>query len=272
MSARQIEFGVDWGTRPYWVDADVGRLQQVFWNLLKNAVKFTPQGGRVSVKCWRESNTAVVEVRDSGIGIEPDMLPRIFNAFEQAERTITRQFGGLGLGLTITKALVDLHGGNIEADSKGKGAGATFRVRLPLQVPAGPASPAPEIPLASGATRRGLRILLVEDHADTAKIMKRLLQNDGHQVMAAGDVASALKIAEEHSFDLLLSDLGLPDGSGLNLLQTLRGRGFTAAAIALSGYGQESDIQRSMEAGFAAHVTKPATPGQLREAIDRVSL
>ena len=144
INARGLHFNVDLGpTAPYWVEVDVARLQQVFWNLLKNAIKFTPHGGGVDVRCRPEGGQVVVEVNDSGIGIDAVALPRIFNAFEQAERSITRQFGGLGLGLTISKALVEMHGGTIEAASEGRNKGATFRVRLPLTAPAGQ----PEAPL-----------------------------------------------------------------------------------------------------------------------------
>ena len=160
----------------------------------------------------------VVEVNDSGIGIEPEALSRIFNAFEQAERSITQQFGGLGLGLAISKALVEMHGGRIEAHSEGRGKGATFRVRLPLTAPAG----RPRSARARRAPRhavRPLRILLVEDHGVTAKLMRMVLAADGHTVETAGDIATALELAGQHAFDLLLSDLGLPDGSGHDLMR-----------------------------------------------------
>ena len=169
IEARRLHFGVDLGPcRTYWVDADVPRLQQVFWNLLKNAIKFTPHGGRVGIRCRPDEGHVLVEVNDTGIGIEPEMLSRVFNAFEQAERSITRQFGGLGLGLTISKALVEMHGGTIEAFSEGRDKGATFRVRLPLTAPAGQ----PEEPPHATPPHRALRplhILLVEDHGVTAQ-------------------------------------------------------------------------------------------------------
>ena len=271
IEARGLHFGVKIEAPPHLVHADAGRLQQVFWNLMKNAVKFTPQGGCVGVHCQREGGQVIVEVSDSGAGIAPEALARIFNAFEQAERSITRQFGGLGLGLTISKALVEMHGGSIEAHSEGKGKGAVFIVRLPVlsaepaareggPVPAGPADSAPKA-LAP------LRILLVEDHGDTAKMMRRLLAMDGHSVAHAGDVAAALDLAARQPFDLLISDLGLPDASGLDLLRELRARGWTFPAIALSGYGMEQDMRHSREAGFALHLTKPLNPEQFAEAI-----
>ncbi len=257
---------------PYLVEADAARLQQVFWNLLKNAIKFTPEGGCVGIRCRRDgADHILVEVNDSGVGIEPEALPLIFNAFEQGERSRTRLFGGLGLGLTISKAMVELHGGSIAASSPGKDQGATFLVRLPLLTAA--ARPRGRSDRRSEASAklpaRRLRILLVEDHGDTAWVMTRLLKAGGHEVEAAADVATALKRAEEGEFDLLLSDLGLPDGSGLDLMRGLRARGLPLPGIALSGYGQEQDIQQSREAGFIHHLTKPVAPDQLIELIRR---
>lgn len=211
-------------------------------------------------------SSIAIDFTDSGIGIEPEALSRIFNAFEQAERSITQHFGGLGLGLTISKALAEMHGGTIEAHSEGRNKGATFRVRLPLCVPGPcPEEPSPAAPLHGAA--RPLRILLVEDHGATAKMMRWVLNEEGHDVMTAGDVATALQLAEENAFDLLVSDLGLPDGSGHDLMRQLRRRGCEFPGIALSGYGQDEDIRNSHEAGFADHLTKPASRERLLEAV-----
>lgn len=272
IEARRLQFAVDLGTAPYMVDADTARLQEVFWNLLRNAVKFTPPGGCVSLRCHRDADGFVVaQISDTGEGIDPAALDRIFNAFEQAERSITRQFGGLGLGLTITKALVELHGGTIRASSPGKGKGATFTIRLPLlpTQPCESAFPASSTsaPVPSSPTTRPLRILLVEDHGDTARIMRRLLTADGHDVKTAADVATGLRLAQQSTFDLMLSDLGLPDGSGLDLMRSLRGMGINLPAIALSGYGQERDMQATRDAGFLAHLVKPVAIAKLREHI-----
>ena len=273
IETRQLEFAVDMGQRSYLVNADAARLQQVFWNLIKNAVKFTPFGGRVDVRCSLHSDHFVaIDVSDSGEGIKPEALCRIFNAFEQGERSITRQFGGLGLGLAISKGLVEMHGGTISANSEGKGKGATFTVRLPL-LPSDAANvttaPSCVTPPPAAAVR-SLRILLVEDHDDSARIMARLLLADGHQVQTAADVATAARLACEAPFDLLLSDLGLPDGSGLDLMRALRTKGIKIPAIALSGYGLETDIQASRSAGFTAHLTKPVVLRRLQETIQRV--
>jgi two-component system CheB/CheR fusion protein len=271
IEARGIKVSVDMGPdAPYWVEADIARLQQVFWNLLKNAVKFTSQGGCVGIRCRLDGQGYVVaDVNDNGIGIDPDAMPRLFNAFEQAERSISRQFGGLGLGLAISKTMVEMHGGSIEAHSEGRGKGATFRVRLPLTVPAGQLEACtPAVPQSRDIGP--LRVLLVEDHGATAKIMRMVLMAGGHAVETAGDVATALKLAGQHRFDLLISDLGLPDGSGHDLMRALRSQGHTLPGIALSGYGQEEDIQRSREAGFAVHLTKPVPRERLVEAITSV--
>lgn len=272
IGARKLKFGVDLGPVPYWVDADAARLQQVFWNLINNAVKFTPLAGCVEIRCRHDADAhVVVEVTDNGKGIEPDMLPRLFDAFEQGERHTTRQFGGLGLGLTISRTLVELHGGTLTAGSQGKGKGATFTVRLPM-LPIGAAVPIaatnPNAPLPA-MPARSLRILLVEDHGDTAVIMKRLLAADGHQVETATDVATALKLVQNQTFDLLLSDLGLPDGSGLDLIRAIRHSGSKLPGIALSGYGQEQDVQQSHDAGFVIHLVKPVSLPKLAEAITR---
>ena len=272
---RQLEFGVDMGDAAACiVQADATRLMQVFWNLLRNAIKFTPHGGCVGIRCREDvDGQVIVEVSDSGAGIDAEVLPRLFKAFEQGGAGMTRQFGGLGLGLMISKGLVELHGGSIEALSAGKGKGATFRVRLPWHRGkeknggdaqknfAEFASKTPAAPV------RPLCILLVEDHGDTAIIMRRLLMKDGHEVQIAGDVATALELAGARAFDLLISDLGLPDGNGVDLMRELRKRGCTVPGIALSGYGQDEDILRTKEAGFAAHLIKPTSPARLTEAI-----
>jgi two-component system CheB/CheR fusion protein len=265
--AAELTLDLDIGSGPQIVEADASRLQQVFSNLLRNAVKFTPPGGRVRVVSRCKDENCVVEVTDSGAGLDSDFLPRAFMPFEQGNKSLTRK-AGLGLGLAICKALVNLHGGVITAASEGTDRGSTFEVRLPALV--GAASlPAQNEPIAP-APRRGvkpLRILLVEDQVDTARAMRRLLAIDGHTVQWAADVASALKLAAEHEFDLLLSDLGLPDGSGLDLMRTLRHEGSTLPGIVLSGYGQDEDLARSRDAGFAAHLVKPLSPQMIRDAI-----
>ena len=273
-----LRLSLDLAEVDYSVWADTPRLTQVFWNLFSNAVKFTPPGGAITVRTWREEVAAglqlVVEVEDTGIGIEPDVLSGIFDAFQQGEQAITRRFGGLGLGLAISKAIVELHGGHLTAASDGRDRGAKLTVRLPVgdlralreaerssparEVPA--PGPEPEIP--------PLRILLVEDHADTAEAMADLLREMGHEVTVAGSVAGGLAAAEGHAgrIDLVLSDLGLPDGTGLDLMTELHGR-YGVRGIALSGYGMEEDVRKSLEAGFDRHLTKPVNLQALQTAI-----
>jgi signal transduction histidine kinase/ActR/RegA family two-component response regulator len=254
------------------VKADSARLQQIFWNLVRNAVKFTPTGGSVIVECHNpDEQRLVVSVSDTGAGIAPADLSRIFLAFEQTDAG--SRAGGMGLGLAITKALLDLHGGTIRAESEGCGKGARFTVELPVLSMAHDARP----PAADGSCpascdsqpvpAKPLRILLVEDHPDTAKIMHRLLAADGHDVRVAGDIASALKAAMSPDLDLVISDLGLPDGSGLDLMRELRRRIHSLPGIALTGHAGEQVIRGTREAGFAAHLTKPINMEQLEEAI-----
>jgi two-component system CheB/CheR fusion protein len=271
IDARQLHFGIRVDNGPHVVQVDPARMQQVFWNLIKNSVKFTPHGGYVGVHCWRHHDRAFIEVQDSGEGIEPSALGRIFNAFEQEEMSSRRQFGGLGLGLAISKALVEMHGGSISARSDGKGKGATFTVDLPIYVPHPPAGRLPTAvsPAAPQQPARTLKILLVEDHGDTAHVIGRLLGAHGHSVRHAGDVATALELVDQESFDVMLSDLGLPDGSGHDLMRALAARGKRLPAIALSGYGMAADVQASRDAGFLEHVTKPVDIESLLTAINR---
>jgi two-component system, chemotaxis family, CheB/CheR fusion protein len=267
----------------YRAKADGSRLTQVFWNLLNNAVKFTPAGGIIRIASRVEMGSAgrwvEVEVADTGIGIDPEILPRVFDAFEQADRQITRRFGGLGLGLAVTKAIVELHGGHLTASSQGYGRGATFTVRLPageLVSDLDDTLVGPRKPLAPRAARADLplRILLVEDHADTAEAMAELLRGQGHQVTIAGSVTQGLATAESLAgggeIDLLVSDLGLPDGSGHDLMRELARR-YHLRGIALSGYGMDEDIRKSMDAGFEKHLTKPVSLQALRTALQEVA-
>ncbi len=248
------------------VNGDASRLQQVVWNLVSNAVKFTADGGLICVACRQMQDRAVIEVSDTGIGIEPENLGRIFDAFEQADPAVTRQFGGLGLGLAIAKRLVEAHEGTISAHSAGKNQGAVFRVSLPLG-----SEPPSDQPERRGrpAPAPSCRILLVEDNGDTAAVMKLLLESSGYEVELAGDVSQALATLQADGFDLLISDLGLPDRSGLDLMQDLRRRGSAIRGIALSGYGREEDLRRSDEAGFSAHLTKPVDADTLLTVIAR---
>ena len=269
LEAKRLRLSAELADVDHRLWADAPRLTQVFWNLLHNAVKFTPAGGAVSVRSRREEGAVAVDVSDSGIGIDPGVLPRIFDAFEQADRRITRQFGGLGLGLAVSRAIVELHGGTLSAVSGGRGRGATFTVRLPVASGLPPAAPAPEDPQSKVRSPGSLHILLVEDHADTAEAMAELLRGFGHRVTVAGSVAEGLAAAGP-GIDLVLSDLGLPDGSGLDLMRELKAR-HGLRGIALSGYGMEEDVRQSREAGFAKHMTKPVNIQALETAIRQVA-
>jgi len=266
--ARGLTLEVDLGEEPIPVEADPDRIQQVIWNLLRNSIKFSPVGGNIRVGCHREDSSAVVEVSDDGVGIDPEFLPLIFNAFQQGGEDQRRKFGGLGLGLAISKKIVDLHGGTITAQSEGKGTGSTFSVTLPILAGTLPVQ-VEDVPAHERSRRpiRPLRILLVEDHVDGAEAFSQLLTEIGHAVRWAPDVTSALRFAKEDRFDLLISDLDLPDGSGLDLMRTLREEGSTLIGFTLSGYGQQQDIAQSREAGFAMHLTKPIEFKALEEAL-----
>ncbi len=253
---------------------DPARMQQVFWNLIQNAVKFTPEGGHIAIRTRNrpgDDSILLVEIIDTGIGIETEAMSRIFNAFEQADRDTTRKYGGLGLGLAITKALIEMHGGTLDAFSDGLGKGSTFTACLPTVLqPAHSASPGRGRPADPAANRPGLRILLIEDHEDTLRVMSMLLDRCGHTVLKAQSSAEAMHIAASETFDLVVSDLRLPDGSGLDIMRAIRDRCQTPG-IAISGFGMEDDIRRSREAGFHLHLTKPINFQTLQDAIERIA-
>jgi PAS domain S-box-containing protein len=270
IAAKQIRLSEELGAAHVHVRGDPIRLQQIFWNLIRNAVKFTPAGGCITVRSANDDGRLLVTVTDTGIGIEGDAMSKIFSPFEQADRVITQRFGGLGLGLTISKRLVELHDGTLWAHSDGRDRGSTFTVALPVVEPAaalptGATSSAAAPAAANEPALRSLRILLVEDHDDTRRSMSRLLGRC-HVVRDANSVASALRIASGEPFDVVISDLGLPDGSGLDLMRQLRER-FNLQGICLSGFGMEDDIARSADAGFRHHLTKPVDLRKLESVI-----
>jgi PAS domain S-box-containing protein len=251
--------------------ADPARLQQVFWNLVKNSAKFTPEGGRIEISTRNtDAHQIVVEIKDNGIGIEEKLMPRIFDAFEQGGGTITSKYGGLGLGLAICKRVIDLHAGSILAHSEGKGRGAIFTVTLNAMETS--MLQGPVLFLESEPPRmKHIQVLFVEDHEDTARVLGRILRNAGFDVSHAGTIAEALTLARARRFDLLISDLGLPDGSGLDLIKALR-EAQGLKGIALSGFGTDEDVAASAAAGFAAHLTKPVDWERLRAEIEKLRL
>jgi PAS domain S-box-containing protein len=251
--------------------ADPSRLTQVLWNLLNNAVKFTPVGGTITVRSWSEPDRLILQVSDTGVGIDPDLLPHIFDAFEQGRIRSPRRTGGLGLGLAIGRAIAEMHGGTLTAASEGRNRGATFTLSLPRGRELPSAAEAPREIESPESRIQNLRILLVEDHEDTAEAMADLLTLAGHRVVTAESVAQALSEVESNDgFDLVISDLGLPDGNGNDLMRELAAR-HGLRGIALSGYGMEEDVRQSLEAGFARHLTKPVSLPQLQAAIRQVT-
>lgn len=256
------------------VTADSTRLQQVFWNLLRNATKFTPEGGNITIHTSNPGNDGrlLVEIKDSGVGIAADNLPRIFDAFEQGDARVTLLFGGLGLGLAIAKAVVEMHGGTIIAASDGPDRGATFTVELDTASESmAKESPAPNSVLPTARQEsRAWRVLLVEDHPDTSRTLARLLTVSGYDVKTAHTVASALQLAAAEPFDILVSDIGLPDATGYELMEEIRDR-YGIKGIALSGYGMDDDMHKSREAGFVEHIIKPVNLAQLHAVIQRVT-
>ncbi len=254
---------------------DAVRLQQVFWNILKNAVKFTPEHGTVSVetRLAEDARTVAISFSDSGLGLTEAELSRVFDAFAQGEHAIggAHRFGGLGLGLAISRKLVEAHGGTISAASEGRNLGAKFTVTLPMTQHVAPKPLPPADLIAAGEKRRlgstgGLRILLVEDHEPTRVALHRLLTRRNHEVEIAGTVAEARALADKAKFDLVISDIGLPDGNGYELMAHLRSS-LRLTGIALTGYGMEYDIVRSESAGFFLHLIKPIRAEELEAAI-----
>ena len=251
----------------HYIDGDPARIQQVFWNLIRNAVKFTALDGRIIIRTENpDTHTFRVDVIDTGIGIAPEKLSKIFNAFEQGDTEINRAFGGLGLGLAISRALAELHGGALRAESAGVGKGATFVFELPAIEPGSIAPHVAAAPLPGICCRR---ILLVEDHATTAALMARLLRKRGHHVELAHNKRDAIAIGLRAEFDVIISDLGLPDGTGFEVMEALRSKS-RAVGIALTGYGMEADVAQTMEAGFQFHLTKPVDAQKLFQAIEQI--
>lgn len=247
---------------------DAGRLQQVFWNLLSNAIKFTPDGGQITVTLQRVGRSAQVTVRDTGQGISPDFLPFVFDRFRQEDSSITRGYGGLGLGLSLSRQLVEAHGGTIRADSAGIGKGSTFTVQFPLSDAALTAAPEQSASLLS---IEDVRVLLVEDERSTLQFTTYVLEQAGAIVTAVASAEAALKALANDSFDVLVSDIGLHEMDGYKLLHQMRSRSDslnqTIPAIALTAYATQGDRQQALAAGYQQHLTKPFDPDALIAAI-----
>lgn len=261
--AKGIKLTVDLSAEPLLIEADPVRVQQIVWNLLNNAVKFTPDGGHIHVKLQRTGKQAELIVTDNGQGIEPGFLPHVFEMFRQADASTTRRHGGMGIGLALVRQLTELHGGSIEACSDGVGHGAAFTVHLPLHVARRAAPPKPSA--RDAATLSGLRLLVVDDAEETADMMRVLLQMNGATVEAVTSGNQALELAAAQDFDLILSDISMPEMDGYELLRALRAQPKTAdiPAIALTGFGQSEDIKQAYDAGFVSHLTKPINLSEL---------
>ena len=275
---RKVEIVPALAAHHHFIIADPVRVQQVLWNLLRNAVKFSVPGGRIDVRSRDASSSSgrrevEVHVSDNGVGFEPRDAEIIFEPFQQATSGEHR-FGGLGLGLAIARGIVELHGGRIHATSAGPGRGASFTVALP----AGPAGVPPRVmpskagnqPAQPVTPRRPLHLLVVEDHLPTIRVLTRMLEKIGHKVVAVGTVTAAQAAARAMSFDAVLSDIGLPDGSGLDLMSELR-QTYGLRGVALSGYGMEEDLRVSRAAGFEAHLVKPVDPNELKMILARIA-
>jgi signal transduction histidine kinase/CheY-like chemotaxis protein len=268
--AKRIDLRVDVAKGLGTVLGDPGRLQQVMWNLLSNAVKFTPSGGMVQVMLGRDAQDVVIRVADSGIGIEPEFLPHVFDRFRQQDASITRKHGGLGLGLSIARQLVELHGGTIAVSSPGPHAGTTFTLRLPLAEPEVKA-PRPEPAVTSQATGQGdlagVKVLLVDDADDTLDVLQQILRHSGATTMAASSAGTALALLEREQPDVIVSDIGMPDVDGFELMRRIRRRAASAGgsipAIALTAFTRQDDRHKAMQAGFNGYLAKPVEPGSL---------
>jgi len=276
----RTDLGRDGSALPLEVRADPGRLQQVLWNLLANAVKFTPPGGTVQVLLGRDGGDAVIRVIDSGIGIAPDFLPYVFDRFRQQDASISRQHGGLGLGLSIAKQLVELHGGTISADSAGPHTGTTFTVRLPLThepaILAAVAGVRAPVPAAQGELAElvdltGVRVLVIDDAPDTLDVLEQILAYSGAATMTAPGAGAALALLEHEVPDVIVSDVGMPDVDGFELMRRIRRRAATAGipAIALTAFTRQDDRVKALQAGFTDYLAKPVEPAALADAIRR---
>jgi signal transduction histidine kinase/ActR/RegA family two-component response regulator len=275
--AKGVTISISLGSAPAFVWADHDRLQQVFWNLLSNAVKFTSSGGRVEVRMQTEGSDVRVDVADTGDGIAKAFLPHVFERFRQADGSSTRTHGGLGLGLSIGRHLVELHGGRMTADSAGEGQGSTFSVYLPIR------EAEQHVPAQVAVGRRtrattvdldGTHVLIVDDEPDARELLRVMLANTNARISEAESAAEALRIYSEDRPDIILADVAMPGQDGYALLRAIRalprGEGRHARAVAVSAYARREDRQRALKAGFNDHVCKPVQPDDLYDAIERV--
>lgn len=265
---KQLALSVGLEAERHYLHTDAGRLQQILWNVIKNAAKFTEPGGAVRIATSNDaSGNVVITVTDNGIGMTPETVGRLFKPFEQGEKVISRRYGGLGLGMAISSALAGQLGGALTARSEGLGQGSTFMIIFP-STDSAPVEPVRNV--TRDQSLAGIKILLVEDHLDSAQALTQLLSRQGYVVRTANTMAAALDAVSERAFDVLICDIGLPDGTGFELIETVR-KNATTPAIALSGFGMEEDVAQSQLSGFDAHLTKPVNFQNLEAAIRKLT-
>ncbi len=271
IEGRQHQLSLDLGREPLWVEADPVRLEQIMTNLLTNAAKYTDPGGRIWLTARREGKEAVLQVRDTGIGIAPELQPRIFELFMQADPSLDRSQGGLGIGLTLVRSLVEMHGGLIGVASAGRGQGSEFTVRLPLQLRNGHVT----LPRSSEPVREpnneqpARRVAVVDDNRDGAESLAMLLRLWGHEVYLAHDGPTAVEVVRANQPEVVLLDIGLPGMDGYQVARQLRAESPDRILVALTGYGQDEDRRRAREAGFNHHLTKPVAPEDLQALLKK---
>jgi CheY-like chemotaxis protein len=269
MEQRRHSLKLSLPSQPIWLTADAARLEQVVVNLLTNAAKYTDENGSIWLSVQQEGDEAVLRVRDSGVGINPALLPRIFDLFTQAERSLDRSQGGLGIGLCLVRRLVEMHRGRVEVFSS-LGQGSEFIVRLPVAVTVElPPSPSTEKTDPPGPS---LRVLVVDDNVDAVASLAMLLKANGHDVRTAHDGPATLDAARDYRPDVVLLDIGLPGMNGFEVAKRLRHQPnlSNVVLVAMTGYGQETDRQRSQEAGFDHHLVKPADFGKVQQILATV--
>jgi signal transduction histidine kinase/CheY-like chemotaxis protein len=265
--SKRLNVHVNLRANSHYAAADAAKFQQIVWNLLKNAIKFTPESGEVAISSSNPSpEVLTINVSDTGIGMEPEVMRRIFDPFEQGNCSFEHRVGGLGLGLAISKSLAQAHGARLTAESDGRDRGSTFIFSMPTLSPAEAAT----VPIRASRERsqQALKILLVDDHEDTCSALEKLLARRGHLVAVAHNVRVAMEAAVRNKFDLLISDIALPDGTGIDLMMQLRAIS-NVPGIAISGFGNNGDIERSLRAGFSEHLIKPVKFDNLEAAIER---
>jgi CheY-like chemotaxis protein len=272
LQARRHHLAIHNASRAPIVLADEKRLVQAITNLLNNAAKYTPPDGHIAVETVVEGSTVCINVRDDGIGIEPEMTERVFDLFAQAERTPDRSSGGLGLGLALVRSLIELHGGSVACASEGVGKGSVFTLRLPLMREAGEDRPAVTSAASEGRARKPLRVVVVDDNRDAAQTLSMLLEGEGYEVWTEFDPHDALARAATRTADVYLLDIGLPDIDGLELARRLKSlsQPKQPVLVAVTGYGQQKDRAQTRAAGFSHHLVKPVDPSKLLAILEEL--